>query len=612
MIPDEYIAIMPPEFLPRDFWAPPIEEILEYIEKYKLETEQQYIVEYLLQLYAILSNQNAADTRMLHIVAVSIYGYIHSTRGYEFERLSSFMGPLSNAVYEIAEKIPIDAQFKEKFFITDSIKKEDLPITKLTDLGKTANLTIRSVRTAIDQIISSLRTLITDRLSNLTPSNKPFPKTILKIPQLFLRKKWELYRFPGKPIKSEPLWTYNLKPGEEFTWTITEKRRRFSERIETASVVDSVSKEAIQSFEDELKQTDSLRNQTQKEDQSYVDSQTTESYGMDAKVSAQAGTSVGPNVKAEVSGYYDKTNAQQTGNSIKETLASDKYSETVSTAIKRQSEKVNTARTTAHETKETVQTEESHEDSKIRKITNENPDKEMRIAVYQSIVPYTVYIVLKDIDLVLTNGIQIQNIQLSETLRLLKLLENPLIEPEKSTYEILIDALSDLELLDFEGNSVKLFKEIGSVPYKNNNYKKIILVLPKKNIIDNRENEAVNYIKGLITHKDVYFMKTENTLEETELLDNDLLSDTKRREVQLLIDKIETEVNALVLANEEKRELNELLKDLRKNFGQLDRAVQNAVILATLSKNSGSLFEKMTLLLNMANNGEKKMRLLPE
>ncbi len=609
MIPDEYIAIMPPEFLPRTMWAPPIEEILEYIEKYKLDREQQIIVEYLLQLYSALYG---SDAKQLHVIAAAIYSYVHSTKGYEYERLSSFIGSLSNTVYDLVQNIPIDKEYKPKAYLLEEIKMENIPLIGLQELGRTSNIPQPIVRTAIDQIILSLKRIIPYRLSQLTPSNRPFPKSILRIPQLFLRKKWELYRFPGKAMKSEPLFTYNLKPGEEFTWTVTEKRRRFSERIETASVVDSVSKEAVQSFEDELRKTDSVRDQSQVDNQSYVDTQTTESYGMDAKVSAQAGASMGPNVKAEVSGYYDKTNAQQTGSSIKETVASDKYSESVSTAIKRQSEKVNTARTTAHETKETVQTEETHEDSKIRKIINENPDREMRIAVYQSIVPYTLYIVIKDIDLVLSNGINIQTIQFGEALRLLKLLESPLVEPEKSPYQIIIDALSDLELMDHEGQPVKLFKQIDHVSYKNSIYPKIVVDLPKNNIREDSENEAVRLIKGLITHKEIYFMKTENTLEETELLPNDLLSPTKRREVQLLIDKIEQEIQTMILSNEERKELNEFLKSLRTDFGKFDRTVQSTIILSALNKSNGTLFENMTLLMNMVNNGEKKVRMLPE
>ena len=295
------------------------------------------------------------------------------------------------ALRNYEKKLPIDAVYSQTIYLPDktAIAQQSEGLTSLPDLGKTSRG--RDKKTAVNQIVDSLRVLAEIRLSELGPSESgtklKYPTGILKIPQLFLRKKRELYKFPGPAQSSEPLYTYNVKPQEEFTWTITEKFRKFSESVDTSSVIDSVTTESQKSFENELKNTDSTRSVTDSENNAYLDTQTSVEWGVEANVSA--GSAVTP-VQADVSADYRQTSDVQTKNELKNRASKDAFTEAVSTAISRQTEKCNTSRTTAAEKRVTVQTEQQHEDTKIRKIFNNNRDRR-RVEFFQTAVPHLVY-----------------------------------------------------------------------------------------------------------------------------------------------------------------------------------------------------------------------------
>ena len=611
MIPDEYISLLSPYLLPRSMWAPPVDEIVEFIKKYKLNESQKFVAEYLLQLYIAVYDSD--KIQLVHQIASIIYSYAHSSKGYEYEILSTLLGTVSTIAFEIEKTIPRDSQIQPIPRLIDPTKPNpaDLSITVVADLGKTANLVNSSAKAAISQIISSLRLIVPYRLNQIEPSdgNVDFPSEILKIPQLFLRKKRKLFRFPGAAQSSEPISTYNLKPNEEFTWTTVEKRRKFSERVDTSSVIDSVSTESEQSFETELKNTNSLKTSAETENSAYVNTRTHEQWGVDASVTA--GSALTP-VSAEVEANYEQSTDTDVKNEVRERASTDNYTEAVSTALAKQSQKVNTARTTALETKITVQEEEEHTDTKIRKIHNPNQDRELRVEIFQTVVPWTVYIVLSKMDFVISNGVKAVEVQFSETIKLIKSLRDPVVSvAEKSVYEIIIEALSELELFDYEQTPVKLFTLTDSVEYQGKTYPRIKLNLPTKNVAEDDENEAVNLVRGLILSKETYFMRSENTFEKTTLLEDNLASPTKTAEIQEQIAKLRAEVEKMHFENTERALVNDFIKSLSGNFGKLDRSAQIAAIMVLLNKGIGNMFDKMTLL-SMIDNSDKSMTLLKE
>ena len=99
MIPDEYISLLSPYLLPRSMWAPPVDEIVEFIKKYKLNESQKFVAEYLLQLYIAVYDSD--KIQLVHQIASIIYSYAHSSKGYEYEILSTLLGTVSTIAFEI-------------------------------------------------------------------------------------------------------------------------------------------------------------------------------------------------------------------------------------------------------------------------------------------------------------------------------------------------------------------------------------------------------------------------------------------------------------------------------------------------------------------------------
>ena len=178
---------------------------------------------------------------------------------------------------------------------------------------------------------------------------------------------------------------------------------------------------------------------------------------------------------------------------------------------------------------------------------------ELRVEIFQTVVPWTVYIVLSKMDFVISNGVKASEVQFSETIKLIKLLKDPVVSSgEKTTYEILIESLSELELLDFEQNVVKPFKVVADVQFQGRSYPRIQLNLPTKNVSEDDENEAVKLVRGLILSKETYFMKSENTFEKTTLLEDNLASPTKKAEIQEQIAKLRADVDRMHFENTER------------------------------------------------------------
>ena len=187
---------------------------------------------------------------------------------------------------------------------------------------------------------------------------------------------------------------------------------------------------AKQSFENELKNANPVKITIRSKNYAYLDEQFHKKWGADSPVTP---VSVVTPVKVGVSMNQKVPTDAEIIDKIKENTASDIFTGAVSTAIRKQAGKCNTARTISIEPKivERDLEEERYSDTKIRKRSNNNPDAEMRFEFFQMIMPWTVYIVLTDMDLILSNGITVKNVQFSEPKKILELLADPAVKTEK-------------------------------------------------------------------------------------------------------------------------------------------------------------------------------------
>ena len=83
MIPDEYISLLNPHYLPKKMWAPKIDEILEFLERFELNPRQNQILEYLLQLYAIVRDDPNASFTNNESAADAVVSYVKLHPGHE-------------------------------------------------------------------------------------------------------------------------------------------------------------------------------------------------------------------------------------------------------------------------------------------------------------------------------------------------------------------------------------------------------------------------------------------------------------------------------------------------------------------------------------------------
>lgn len=551
---DVMVNVVHPNFIRLEAHIPPVELLVQLIQtNVDNMTDLQFaLFEYGLRKYKLcreatllakpkgdVLRQSAAICRTFGNNLLRVGAAINQGTAYEFHALREFWSGLQKRNNLFTNPIVQSTSYEMEYCLSEFIDLPEAISNAMPNFTHSNN-----IKAVSDNLDNAIKTLINIRIAELKEISETFPRKksirpFISEARIFLSKELKQFSFPNRVIPGRLLRQYEARPGETVKLVIEFTKRTEVTGESIQSALDTVSDEVTQSLQEEKKHLESVRTNDKESSDNYLEDNSSLESGWDVNASATAG--YGP-VSASVDGgaYADAKEESISKETINTETSVEKFAQDELNVLEQQTSKVNRARQVEAKDISKSTTEETNKTLSEKVFPNPNTLHSMSIEFSQGIEPFEVYILISDIELVFSTGLEKTVIPISNFDLIKKYVTDDF---DLAIFKEAIKALSEM---DYAGNIVNTIKEKDGRLFLNlknedpQTQARISWGIPIKRKDMYLNSDAILEKTYLVTDVKNADMLREKTGEET-LRSLKLDNEKKEREVKLLDKNVEYE-----------------------------------------------------------------------